>query len=136
MRRLRHALVLAISICLAAIGQVSVAHDVANASLLQTGFAVVAPLTGSRQGLRGSETRTDTGSGNVFQASVLPSPLVTLTSVLVSFDSMTGADTGIAIVNPNDAATTLSLSLTNQKGSAVAARTITIGGRQQIAFFV
>src|SRR5262249_19525140 len=66
----------------------------------------------------------------------LPSPLVTLTNVVVSVDVNSGIDTGIAILNPNDATANVSLGLSNSSGITVTTRTLNIAGRTQIPRFV
>jgi hypothetical protein len=114
---------------------VSTSQGIGIVTPIQTGFVVVTPLQGNGQGLSVSETFGQRVDGSLFQASVLSSPPVTLTDILVTVDPITGTDTGIAIVNPNNNATTLTLSLTNQQGANVGTTTMTIGGLQQISRF-
>jgi hypothetical protein len=104
-------------------------------SPIQTGFVVVTPIQGNGQGISVSETFGQRVDGSLFQSSVLSSPTVTLTDVLVNVDPTTVTDTGIAIVNPNNGTATVTLSLTNQNGTTLDTRTITIGGLQQISRF-
>jgi hypothetical protein len=116
-----------------AFGQVSSIGP--NSGPIQTGFAVVTPLAGNGQGLSVVETFGLNAGGNVFQSSVLPSPLVTLSNVFVSWDGGTGVDTGIAIVNPNSTGATITLNLLDEQGALTATRTLAIGERQQVAVF-
>src|SRR5262249_17971341 len=75
-------------------------------------------------------------SGILFRSSVLPSPLVTSTSIFTRSDPNAAMDTGLAIVNPNVATATVVLTLNNQEGITIATRTIVVGARQQISRFV
>jgi hypothetical protein len=78
---------------------------------LRTGFAVVTPITGGVSAFSVSETFIQVVNGTVFQSSVPPSPLVTLTSMTVNSDPASGVNTGIAIVDPFDLAATVALTL-------------------------
>jgi hypothetical protein len=103
---------------------------------IQTGFVVVTPISGTGQGLSVSETFGVQTAGGFFQASVLNSPLVTLTDIVATSDPNTGLNTGIAMVNPNDVAATVTLTLGDQQGATAATRTITVGPHQQVSRFV
>lgn len=102
---------------------------------LETGFVVITPASGSADGLSVSAVFGHTLNGNLFQTSVMPSPLVTETGIVVSADPAVTLDTGIAIANPNDSPAAITLILHNTEGVTVSARTITIGGHQQISRF-
>jgi hypothetical protein len=136
MKRLLYALVLAISAVIFPVGQVALSQNVAALGPLQTGFAVITPLTGDGSNLSVSETFVQRIDGNVFQSSVLPSPLVTLTNVVISFNVAQGVNTGIAIVNPNDAPAGVVLTLSSDQGAAISSQTVVVGGRQQVSAFV
>ena len=136
MERLLYAFVLAIITASFCFGQITLTQNLANTGPIQTGFAVITPLQGGGQGLSVSETLAEQVNGNVFQTSVLPSPLVTLTDVFMNSDPSSGANTGISVVNPNDAAATVTFTLRNQQGVTIGVRTLTVGGRQQISRFV
>ena len=110
--------------------------QIITSEVVQTGFAVVTPVSGGGAGLAVTETFSQQVGGTLFQATVLPSPLATITSVVVNTNPATGANTGVAIVNPNDATATVTLSLRDQGGNTLSTRTITVGGRQQIPRFV
>jgi hypothetical protein len=135
MRRVWLALLAAVCAGSLSFGQVSVTQEV-GVDAIQTGFAVVTPLSPGAQGLGVSATFGELITGSLFQASVLPSPLVTLTSLFVNLDPSIGVNTGLAMVNPTDTATTVALSLMDAQGAVVATRTVTIGGRQQLSRFV
>src|SRR5262245_9116549 len=98
MKLLFSALILGLSITSLVLGQITV---VVNTGPLQTGYAVVTPTAGTADGLSVAETFGEQIGSSVFQASVLGSPLVTLTDVVVSVDPLNGANTGVALVNPN-----------------------------------
>jgi hypothetical protein len=135
MKHLLYAIVLAVWAGSYSFGQVAFTQNVANSSEIQTGFAVITPLSGSGEGLSVSEIFGEQVGASVFRASVPSSPLVTLTNVVINWDLSTGVDTGIAIVNPTDAATTIALTLRNGQGVVIAIRNVTMGGRQQISEF-
>src|SRR5215510_9307163 len=136
MKRLLSALMLAILSASLSVSQVPISQTPATTGPIQTGFVVVTPQNGGGQGLSVSETFGQRVNGSFFQSSVLPSPLVTLTNVVVNVDVNTGADTGVAILNPSDATAAVSLGLSNDRGITVTARTINFGGRTQLARFV
>jgi len=137
MRLLVFSIVLIFTIIPISFAQVTLTQTTAaNTGPLQTGFAVITPVTGSGEGLSVSETFGEQIGSNVFQASVLGSPLVTLTDVVVNVDPVTGSNTGVALVNPNPVPATISFSVGNQLGATVATRTITLGAHQQVSRFV
>jgi hypothetical protein len=114
----------------------SLSFGFAQSSAIQTGFAVVTPVEGSGQGLSVSEVFSQQVGFDVFRASVLPSPLVTLTSLVVKTDPRFAADTGIAIVNPNPTPTLIVLTLNNNVGLTIGATRFTIRSGEQIGRFV
>jgi hypothetical protein len=136
MKLLWYACVCAILTASTAAAQVTITQNPDDGVAVRTGYAVITPLQGGGQGLSASETLIEDAGGNLFQASVLPSPLVTLTSVFTRTDPESEVDTGISIVNPNENTATLVLTLRTQTGVTVGVRTITVGGRRQISRFV
>ena len=136
MKRLLYAFIVAIFVASFSFSQVTLNPSVANTIPVQTVFAVITPISGTGQGLSVSETFGEQFGGNLFQSSVLPSPLVTLTSVVVNLDSKSGSNTGVALVNPNAIPASVSLSLMNQQGINIGTRTLTVGPRQQVSRFV
>src|SRR5581483_2026983 len=125
MKPLLYALLLAMFIPIFSFGQT-----------IQTGYAVVTPVSGTGTGLSVTETFGEMVGANFFQSSVTGSPLVTLTNVLVNVNTGSGVNTGVAIINPNDATATVTLTLSNAQGVPTDTRTITLGARQQISRFV
>jgi hypothetical protein len=131
MKRLLYAFLLTLFFCS---NQVASAQSIGTP--IQTGFAVITPADGVGAGLSVSEIFGQEISGILFRSSVLPSPLVTSTSIFIRSDPNAAIDTGIAIVNPNVAPTTVILTLNNDQGITIATRTISVGVRQQISRFV
>src|SRR5262245_4616714 len=126
--------IFAVSFCF---GQVALAQAVVSTvQIIQTGFAVITPLLEGGQGVSVAETFGQVVDGNLFQASVLSSPLVTSTSVVVNVDPSISTNTGIAIVNPNTANATITLVLRDSQGVVIAVRSFILGGQQQISRFV
>jgi hypothetical protein len=103
---------------------------------IQTGYAVVTPTSGTGAGLSVSETFGELVDGNFFQASVIGSPLVTLTNVVVNSNPATGVNTGIAMVNPNNAPVNITMTLGNEQGLTTDSRTFTLGAHQQVSKFI
>jgi hypothetical protein len=103
---------------------------------IQTGYAVVTPTSGTGSGLSVSETFGELVGGNFFQASVIASPLVTLTNVVINSNPATGVNTGIAVVNPNDSPVNVTMTLGNQQGLTADTRTFTLGAREQVSKFI
>lgn len=125
MKLLLCALVLAISIPLLSFGQT-----------IQTGFAVITPTSGTGVGLSVSEIFGEQVDGNFFQSSVIASPLVTLTDVVVNSNPSSGVNTGIAVVNPNNTPALVTFTLGNQQGVTADTRSLTLGAHQQISQFI
>src|SRR5215510_2843465 len=136
MKRLVYAVILAIFSASFSLSQVPLAQTPATTGPILTGFVVVTPQDGGGQGLSVSETFGQHINGSFFQSSVLPSPLVTLTNVVVNVDLNSGINTGIAMLNPNDATAAVSLALNSGQGVTVSARSINLGGRTQLPRFV
>lgn len=109
---------------------------VSFAQTVQTGYAVITPIAGTGTGLSVTETFGELVGANFFQSSVIGSPLVTLTDVVVNIDPGLGLNTGVALVNPNNSPAVVTFTLGNQAGAVVDTRTLTLGARQQISMFV
>jgi hypothetical protein len=135
MKRLPGAGLLLILYFLLCSGEEAIAQTAADGTI-ETGFAVITPLDGDGQGLSVSEVLGQEVSGILFRSSVLPSPLVTSTSVFTRSDPNAAIDTAVAIVNPNVAAARVVLTLNNEQGITIASRTIIIAARQQTSRFV
>ncbi len=136
MKLLLYSFVAGLLVCSLSFAQATLTQSVVTSSTLQTGFAVITPLTGTGEGLSVTETFGHQAGALFSQASVFASPLVTLTDVVVNVNTAVGLNTGFAIVNPNNSPTTLTFTLRNQLGGTVATRSLTIGARQQISRFV
>jgi len=133
MKLLLSSFVLALLISVISFGQVALTI---SEGTLQTGWAVVTPAAGTGQGLSVSEILSEQRGASVIQSSVVASPLVTFTNVVVSSDPTTGLNTGLAIANPNFSTATVTLDFRNQQGITVTTRTITVGSHQQFSRFV
>jgi len=131
MNRLVSALVLTILSAAFSFGQVTIS----GLNPIQTGFVVVTPLYGGGSGLVVSELLSTSLSGNLVQSSVLSSPLVTFTSIVVNFNSNSAVNTAVAIVNPNGGPAGIALTLRDQSGGLFGIRNITVGGEQQLSRF-
>jgi hypothetical protein len=136
MKLLLYSVLLGLIVSGLSLGQVTLTQAVVAAGPLQTGFAVVTPVGGTGAGLGVSETFGQQIGTSLFQASVLASPPVTLTDIVLNVNPQTGSNTGVAIVNPNGTAAVVTLNAGNQQGATIATRTITIGPQQQISDFV
>ncbi|HEX4999319.1 MAG TPA: hypothetical protein VFY29_13915 [Terriglobia bacterium] len=137
MKRLFHAVLWLIFCFMLVSGTPAAAQQiVVNPNPIQTGFAVVTPLPGSGDGLNVSELFSQEVGGAFYRSTVLPSPLVTLTSVIIASNPNAGVNTGIAIVNPGPGTATVRLILNNDQGGTVGSRVITIGRIQQISRFI
>jgi len=136
MKRLLFAFLLPIFCVLFCSSQAAMAQNSEIGTPIETGFAIITPLGGDGQGLGVSEVFGLEVNGILFRSSVLPSPMVTLTSVFTRTDPSSAIDTGLAIVNPNANTVTIVLRLNNDQGITIATRTIFVGGLQQISRFV
>jgi hypothetical protein len=136
MKRSLYAFLIAIFFASFGLAQTTVTSTISVSGTIQTGFVVITPIAGTGQGLSVSETFGEQVGGALFQSSVLSSPLITLTDIVVNVDPILGLNTGVAFVNPNNATATVTLTLGNQQGAAVAARTLTVDPHQQVSKFV
>src|SRR5262245_61445811 len=103
---------------------------------LRTGFAVVTPITGGKLAFSVTETFTERFDGSLLQSIVQPSPLATLTSMVVNSDPASGKNTGIAILDPFDVPANVTLTLVDRQGVIIGARIIIIERRQQRSRFL
>src|SRR5207247_6535773 len=136
MKLLLYAFVLAVIAAGLSYGQATLTQIPVSAETLQTGFAVITALSGRGEGLSVSEVFAEQIDRNLFQTSVVASPLITLTGVGVSANPAAALDIGIAIVNLNASPAEVTFNLRDQQGGTTAAATITIEARQQISRFV
>src|SRR5213594_150544 len=117
-------------------GQATLTQIPVSAGTLQTGFAVITPLSGTGGGLTVSEDFAEQIDRSFCLTSVVASPLITLTGVAVNANPAAALDIGIAIVNPNASPAAVTFNLRDQQGLTTAAATMTIDARQQISRFV
>ena len=136
MKLLLYSFVAGLFICSISFAQATLTQSAVTNGTLQTGFAVITPLTGTREGLSVTETFGQQFAANFFQASVIASPLVTLTDVVVNVNTATGLNTAVAVVNPNNSPSTVTYTLRDQLGNTLATRSLTIGAHQQVSRFV
>ena len=136
MKLLLYSFVVGVFICSISFAQATLTQSAVTNGTLQTGFAVITPLTGTGEGLSVTETFGQQSGATFFQAGVVASPLVTLTDVVVNVNTAAGLNTGVATVNPNNSATVVTFTLRNQQGGTVSTRSNTIGGHQQVPRFV
>jgi len=123
-------------VCTVLLGIFAASISFSQVGPLRTGFAVVTPITGGRSAFNVTETLTERFEGNLLQSSVQPSPLVTLTSIIVNSDPASGVNTGIAILDPFDVPATVTFTLVNQQGVIIDAKTVIIEARQQRSRFL
>jgi hypothetical protein len=101
---------------------------------VQTGYAVVTPVSGS--GMVVFETFGLRRTAETTQAAVLPNALTTNAIVFVSSSGRLARNLGVAIANPNSASVNITLTLRRADGTQVATRTFALPGLQQTANFI
>jgi hypothetical protein len=114
------------------------AGGIRDENLVQAGYAVVTviPYPGTGTTLSAMSTvglKTDTGT--LQTTSAAPS-LMTSASIVVDVSQRLGRNVGVSLVNPSDAPASVSLTLRGGNGAQIAARAITLAGRQQLVDFV
>jgi len=114
-------------------GQSSDDHD--DTAPVQIGYAVVTPASfGS--GFAVMETFGLKDGTETIQAGFPAPDLVTSATMFVDVSDRLGRNLGVALVNPGNAATSVTLTLRKSDGTPLASRTITIEPRHQTAQFV
>ncbi|HYR84142.1 MAG TPA: hypothetical protein VE422_08700 [Terriglobia bacterium] len=103
---------------------------------VQTGFVVLTPVVGFGQGLIVFGRFAYRAGDDLFQGTGWAGSVVASSAIVVSADSSSGQDTGIAIVNPSNLAANITLTLKNQDGRTVATRTLVLNARRQISQYV
>jgi hypothetical protein len=136
MKLLLYSFVVGCLVCSLSFAQATLTQSAVTNTTLQTGYAVITPLTGTGEGLSVTEIFGQQAGAIFSQASVVASPVVTLTDVVVNVNTAAGLNTGVAIVNPNNSPSGVTFTLRDQQGGAVATRSMTIGGHQQVSRFV
>ena len=102
----------------------------------QTGYVAVTPVVGFGEGLTIQGRIEHQADGASFHGTVWSGGGVIRTALIVSSDRRSGIDTGIALVNPNDFAADITLTLRRDDGQIVATRIITLERRRQISRFI
>jgi len=103
---------------------------------VQVGYAVVTPAFPITSGMLVFANVIQTRSGETLEATFVPSNLVTSALLQADLSRSLSRDLGIAIANPNNAAATVTFTLTKFDGTQVASTTLAVLARQQISKFV
>jgi len=107
-------------------------------SSIQVGYAVITPVSGATSAFVAFETfglRVG-GIGGATQAGVLPPSLTTSAVLFVERSGLLLRNSGFAIVNPNNSAVTLSMTVYDEDGSQLATTNLTVPAHNQVAKFV
>jgi hypothetical protein len=108
-------------------------HD--DAAPIQVGYAIVT-ASSSATGLTVMET-FGLKDGTQINRAAFPSPeLVTNATMFVDVSDRIARNLGVAMVNPGNTATPVTLILRKSDGTQLAARTITLEGRRQTSQFI
>ena len=107
---------------------------------VQSGYAVVTP-SGASSNLVvfeafGMRSNNGNGNGGSTQAGVLPPGLTTNAVLFVDSSGRLSKNLGVAIVNPNDAAVTVALTLRKADGTQVATTNVSVPKHEQVSKFV
>jgi hypothetical protein len=106
-----------------------------SATPLQTGFAVITPASQIAGNLLVSETLINSDGQQKFHGGIEATPLVTNVMFLANNAPLL-RDTGLAVVNPNNTAATLTLVLRNNIGNVTVCRSVVVPARQQLSRFL
>jgi hypothetical protein len=134
--------VLVCVILIAATFGFSEGHDDHNdAAPVQSGYAVVTPITTTTSSLTTGLVVFETfglrnNAGNAAQAGVLPPSLTNHAILFVDSEGRLSKDLGVAIVNPNGSNANVNLTLRKGDGTQLATGTITVTPGQQMSEFV
>lgn len=108
-------------------------HD--DAAPVQVGYAVVTS-SGPLTSLTVLETFGLKDGTEINQAGFPPPALVTNATMFVDVSDRLARNVGVAIVNPGNASTSVTLTLKKSDGTQLGTRTITVDARRQTAQFV
>jgi hypothetical protein len=103
---------------------------------IRTGYMIVTPDPGTATPTVGEVFGMVDNATVLSQGGILPSSLTTDASVYVDIVPAASRNLGLALVNPSDSASTISLTLRNDNGSTVSTMSLSLAPRQQIARFV
>jgi hypothetical protein len=105
-------------------------------STLDVGYAVVTPSGGSPNMVVFQTFGFGTGAFSN-QAGILPQPLVTNAAMFVSVSDRFSRDVGVAIVNPNTQAVTVTLTLRDENGAVLGSPLpVTVDPKNHVSRFV
>jgi hypothetical protein len=102
---------------------------------IQSGYAVITPSS-TIGGLTVLETFGLKDGSETRQAGFPAPELVTSATMFVDASDRLARNVGVALVNPNSAATSVTFTLRRNDGTVLGSRTITLEGRRQTAQFV
>jgi hypothetical protein len=114
------------------------AGAIRNDAVIQAGYAVVTvvPFPGAGTTLA-AMTTVGLKSDTVTTQTTFATPGLTASaSIFVDVSERLGRNVGISLVNPSDFPASVTLVIRGGNGAQLAARTITLAGRQQLAQFV
>src|ERR1044072_5405812 len=105
---------------------------------VQSGYAVITPSSTTASGMVVFETfgQRRGNSGSATQAGVLPPDLTTNAILFVDSSGRLSRNLAVAIVNPNTAAVSVTMTLKKDDGVQLATKTTSIPSHQQIAAYV
>jgi hypothetical protein len=105
--------------------------------LVQSGYAVITPASGSTAGLVVFETFGERHGNDTTQAGVLPSAMTTHAMLFVSTNGRLSRNIGVAIANPGATEADVTLTLRDDTGTTLASLSpIKVAARTQITRFV
>src|SRR5438093_10565161 len=138
MRRLLTILTLVMCAAVLAHAQADDHDDHNDNAPVAVGYAVVTPATATNAGLVVFETfgLRNFGPGGVTQAGVLPANLTTNAVLFVDTSGRLGKNIGVAMVNPNAASASVTLTLKNGSGGTISTVVVSVPSRQQVAKFI
>lgn len=103
---------------------------------MQVGYVIITPTSNNTSGLAAFETFGESRGNETTQAGVLPSSLTTEAMIFVTASNRLSRNLGIAVVNPQSSAASVTFTLHGSDGTAISTKTITINSHNQIAQFV
>jgi hypothetical protein len=103
---------------------------------LRTGYVIVTPQFGDFNDFSVFQTVGFGSSGPIGQATISQPPLATRGAFIIPAESLPGRQLGIALVNPTNSDSIVTLTARRSDGSFVASANVTLGARQQRAEFL
>jgi len=109
-------------------------HD--DRSPVQSGYAVVTPVSSTTSGLVVFETFGLRRGEDTTQAGVVPPALTTNAVMFVESDGRLSKNLGVAMVNPNSTNVNVTVTLRKADGTTLGTATVNVPARQQVSKFV